>query len=417
MFKIKNMKTTHQLSQRNFIYLCKLIYPFSFFFLFPFFNFSYGQNNPPIKQWAFNDGGTLHPKGFESGEDWFYSGIETSDGNYVGTGYMELDPVNHHGAYSVAIVKLNPNMPGKRIWERSFQFNLNDIDYGIDIVENSNGHYVILAAIFDVTNSIPFYQVLEYDKDGNQLNVKDIIDGNSVLHGGGYGSIRKIMDGGSQSGYIIGCADLAVATSHTQINAQATLIRLDNNFNLVTSFGTGGIAHYSNTGSNCRTASVLHNSNGTLAGFLLVGREKNGSVNNDFDALAIKTSTNGTVVWNQTFSENILGTSYTDAITGSSTCTCSTTASNADACPENASWEAGFSGDEISFGGDIILNLWFDYRSLFQPPNCSNAWLSPQSWQDLDVALLRVSASTGSLTGTNQTIDIAHFSGIDFLLQ
>lgn len=379
---------------------------------------SLGQN-PPVKQWAFNDKGSLHPGGQGSGEDWFYAGIQTSDGNYIGAGYGEEDQINHPGVYYAVVVKLDK--AGKRIWEKTYLSNSNDkTDYAIDVVEASNGNYIVLVNIENsdviTVNKYKFYEVLEYDLNGNLINHKQIKDASNVIHGGGYGSIRKVIDGGTQSGYIIGCADLNITTDFDQLLAHATLIRLDNNLNLITTFGTGGITSFSNAGSNCRTASVLHNSNGTLSGFLLVGREKNGSADNDYDALAIKTSIDGnTINWTSPFSEPILGTGYTDAFTITPTCACTTTL-NDDyfSCPENASWEVGFSGDEISFGGDIILNVWFYYRSIDYPNTCSNSWLPPQSWRDMDVALLRISNTTGALTGTVQTKDIAHFSGIDF---
>lgn len=379
---------------------------------FSLFTKSSLAQNTPVKQWAFNDKSTLHNPagGPDSGEDWFYTGIQTSDGGFLGAGYTELNPASH--AYSIAVVKLN-NL-GKRIWERFFNVSAVDNDYAVEMIESSNGHYIILANIGDGNTLIPYYEILEYDKDGNLIQQKPIKDASNIFHGGGYGSIRKVIDGGTQVGYIIGCADLSTAPAHDQKNAHATLIRLDNNFNLVTTFGTGGIASYSNTGSNCRTASVLHNLNGTLAGFLLVGRVSTGTGGNDFDALAIRTSIDGnTIGWSQQYNESSLG-GYVDAFSANQMCTCTTAVGVSDACPEFTNREVGFSGEEISNGGNIILDLWFDYKTAQPPQGCFNTWVGTQSWQDLDVALLRIDASTGALTGTVQTKDVAHFSGIDF---
>jgi hypothetical protein len=92
-----------------------------------------------------------------------YSVCETTDGNYVVTGYIE----NTSGNRDIALMKIDPN--GNELWNISFG-GVHD-DTGYCVRQTSDGGYVITGVVDWYFDMVFFYHVglLKVDQNGNLL--------------------------------------------------------------------------------------------------------------------------------------------------------------------------------------------------------------------------------------------------------
>ncbi len=117
-----------------------LLFSLTFYFVVSYFETVKAQT-PPSQLWELTETSTFEPD-YNSGKDWFYTMIQTSDGGYLGVGYTNMNnPSNNYGHFTPRVAKFDNN--GKLLWEKDFIIageTGNDAGHIDEVLEVSDGY-------------------------------------------------------------------------------------------------------------------------------------------------------------------------------------------------------------------------------------------------------------------------------------
>ena len=391
-----------QKSRHHFIFL--------FFLLNNFVLFS----QAPAVQWTWSEQSGLHPG--DNTEDWIYSVVQTSDGGYIGAGYVEVDFLGDDNYTRIpTIVKVDKC--GAREWERLI-LNGTESGYCDDVIEVSDGTYMIrgvqglrcLITKIDLTGTIlstNYYGITELGTTTTDPNVSDI--------GNNYSSVREIINSGVPDGFIIGTT---YSTTISGIDTKgAMLIRLNNDLTVRTSFGTNGYEMFSDATPGMirgRNVRVIYNS-GVAVGFVFVGMQSIDNTPGYFvntKGWIVRTDISGTILWQRTFGRSDLTIVAQDGVTivgpdplGLNSC----------GVPPPVDWNVdvkAFSVEQLS-DTELAVNTWVDY---FEAEVGSNCFYGNPGYPNISAKVVLLKVDLTNLIACDFTLQkyITSFEGVDF---
>jgi hypothetical protein len=150
-------------------------------------------------------GDTLYTKRYNSPiYGWVaYSGIKTFEGDYISTGWKNLDTINYTQDSTVAfLIIFDEN--GDTLWTKEYMYSPQKRSYGTAIYQEADSGFVI-CGVTNIYSTKFRAMVLRLDKDGNVLWEKTYPNAGDVY---AY-SIAKSPDGG----YLLGCTQWGGGTS------------------------------------------------------------------------------------------------------------------------------------------------------------------------------------------------------------
>ena len=259
-------------------------------------------------------GNILWEKSFGfSGHDHAYSVIQTEDGGFFITGFLDVTASGGggnsktqntlHGVGEFWCHKLNRN--GETIWRKYFGGSSNDRSY--DAVQANDGGFVVTGFSesndFDISNSKGSYDiwVIKLDINGNLVWEKSL--------GGAEIDQSRAITKTSDNGYIVAGNSFSVDgdISSNLGSSDFFLIKLNDNGNIVWSKNFGG--------SNFDYATAI---NATSDGFVVSGYSRSSdnqltSNYGDNDFWVIKINNQGNLIWQKSFGGSNLDFAF-DAI-------------------------------------------------------------------------------------------------------
>lgn len=356
---------------------------------------------PPVRHWTFT--GRSNEASMMESEDWIYGMIATSDGGYLGVGFVDDKENENHPP---SVIKVNAH--GQLMWDKIFdpgdaKGTLGDNFF--DAVEVQDG-YVIVGNKFDGTIDKVFVVKLE-KRTGAEIYRKFI--GGSAVFGNDRAAVAhsiKINPGSAGGGFIIaGTTDNDLVNSFNSVNA--FLMKIDNNGNLQSSFGNNGVAFYGPGlfyPTSARNVIVSVNGNGVADSYVFTGKKNNGT---DEDVYVVKASlSTGIPVWEKVFSESNLA-GYSDVAEEVHFCDCPVTENNS---------EEGFDIVQIPYqglggsDGNYVISANFDRFDIHSGCICEHPF-EDHGYLDMDGVLIEVEKSTGLAVKSK---NYAHFVALDF---
>ena len=266
--------------------------------------------NPPVKAWQWTAPYTdpLNNAPWVNAENWLYQVVSVSDGGHVAAGWT----LRTDGTLWPSAVKTDAN--GLELWNVVFTQTDGTHSGGraFDVVEVTDGYVIAYGSGNGVSASVGLVKV---DKNTGVFLTgfpKWYDSGNLTGYPASQGptaqSIEVIYSAGVAQGYIVGGNSQAYPYVNFESNMRgAFLMRLDLNFNLVTTFGTSGYT-IKNRGfgsmsilqekSNVFDIKVLYDNNnpatGLPVGILGIGSCMGGTLfSTDRDAFILRTNMNG----------------------------------------------------------------------------------------------------------------------------
>lgn len=207
----------------------------------------------------------------------FKSGISTSDGGFIITGYYDTSNFSISQIYVLKIDSI-----GNIQWQKTLRHPTSHC-WGIDIQETSNGEFVLVGKnpYYHFVSKIPSdITVIKLDKNGNKLWDKLIHHNTDDL------SANKIIET-NDGGYAITGAIIDTTTSQSKIY----LIKLDKNGNLLWT------KNYYGKNSELGT-DIIQEANGN---FIIIANRLNGNGQNT-DMIFLKTDSLGIQITNTEYS-------------------------------------------------------------------------------------------------------------------
>ncbi|NQU35430.1 MAG: T9SS type A sorting domain-containing protein [Bacteroidetes bacterium] len=231
----------------------------SIVFFIIFSNTTYGQ---PETIWTKTFGGNGYDRG--------YSVQQTSDGEYILTGYTSSYGA---GGHDVWLIKTDAS--GDTLWTKTYGGN--NGDNGESVKQTSDGGYIIIGDK-DGYPSHSDVWLIKTNSDGDTLWTK--------IYGGNSDDAGKSVQQTSDGGYVLACYTESYGAGYSDF----WLIKTDANGDTLWTRTYGG-----NNSDGCK--SVQQTSDG---GYIVAGTtESYGS--GEMDAWLVKTDASGDTIWTKTF--------------------------------------------------------------------------------------------------------------------
>ncbi len=382
----------------------------------------------PSKDWGWTSPSVYEQLPETTRGNWLYDVIQTSDGGYLGGGFVSRLEDMTMNVVRPSLVKLDAHR--QRVWEKRYDVAASASVGGVyDLLETTDGYLAFgsTGITRNRLNGTSELYLLKVDKatgdilwtrffgSNNLTNFAGSIEqsDSAGLCGIGYvggGSIRPILGTGGQStGYIISSTAVRLPHPTNLLGLRgAVLIKIDEQGNLDQDFGGSnhGWSLYGGNGPNYAigaNARVVYDAGGAAAGFILVGSRFTSTTPIVGDVFLLRTDMVGSVLWEKTFSEAglINDNAYVDVdFPDQPLCPGATTI-------EDRPDERGISLEQISPGGDFVVSCEFDFKFATHS-GCTG--FGSNSVLEADAVLMRIGMDGDFRWAKN----VGRFNGIEF---
>src|SRR6185436_860190 len=353
----------------------------------------------PAMQWSFT-----YPR--PAREDWLYAIVPTSDGGYLASGYTQvaINATDYKRRGSILKLDVRRSVQWEVVTPNPQDPNENNLVRGV--VETSASY----VGAGELNQSV---RVVAIDK-ANPSNVKQFLFSLASLGLEGRLDVFSIAHVAPAGGYaVIGRTRPLASPPPGASPGTSFLLRLDEQFQKVASFGTAGVAFISPDGSatsrtTCEKVRVTHDGSGAFSGFIVSGSIPQTSAANERHMFVERFDVAGKRIASRILSIADLKAAGLQLKPRSSLCPADVaTLDTTNAIAHDVAEVAG----AAAAANEYMILAHVNFSGHFGQSGCSNSRLNGGvGYVDLTAAMVRLDSNLDPLWAK----ELGRFSGIDY---